>query len=72
MNEDELNLLNRITAYLELAELQKHSTESLCMNDWIARLGRFLQMTDNTILDHAGSISHEKAVEKSKNEYQKV
>ena len=72
LNEDELNLLNRmVTAYLELAELQALNRKPMYMNDWIARLDDFLQMTGNTILDHAGSISHEKAVEKAKNEYQK-
>ena len=72
LNEDELNLLNRmVTAYLELAELQALNRKPMYMNDWIARLDEFLKMTGNTILDHAGSISHEKAVEKAKNEYQK-
>lgn len=72
LNEEELNLLNRmVTAYLELAELQALNRKPMYMNDWIARLDEFLKMTGNTILDHAGSISHEKAVEKAKNEYQK-
>ena len=72
LNEDELNLLNRmVTAYLELAELQALNRKPMYMNDWIARLDEFLKMTGNTILDHSGSISHEKAVEKAKNEYQK-
>jgi hypothetical protein len=72
LNEDELNLLNRmVTAYLELAELQALNRKPMYMNDWIARLDDFLKMTGNSILDHAGSISHEKAVEKAKNEYQK-
>ena len=72
LNQDELNLLNRmVTAYLELAELQALNRKPMYMNDWIARLDDFLKMTGNSILDHAGSISHEKAVEKAKNEYQK-
>lgn len=72
LNHEELNILNRmVTAYLELAELQALNRKPMYMNDWIARLDDFLQMTGNTILDHAGSISHEKAVEKAKNEYQK-
>jgi hypothetical protein len=72
LNEDELNLLNRmVTAYLELAELQALNRKPMYMNDWIARLDDFLKMTGNSILAHAGSISHEKAVEKAKNEYQK-
>lgn len=72
LNEEELNLLNRmVTAYLELAELQALNRKPMYMNDWISRLDDFLKMTGNTILDHAGSISHEKAVEKARNEYLK-
>ena len=72
LNENELNLLNRmVTAYLELAELQALNRKPMYMKDWIARLDDFLKMTGNSILAHAGSISHEKAVEKAKNEYQK-
>jgi len=72
LNEDELNILNRIVvAYLEFAELQALNRKPMYMKDWIARLDDFLKMTGNSILAHAGSISHEKAVEKAKNEYQK-
>lgn len=41
------------------------------MKDWIVRLDRILQLNDRELLTHAGSISHEMAVEKSEIEYQK-
>ncbi|WP_298119020.1 virulence RhuM family protein [Flavobacterium sp.] len=72
LNEKELNLLNRIvTAYLEFAELQALNQKPMYMNDWIERLDDFLKMSGQEILDHFGTISHEKALEKAKLEYDK-
>jgi hypothetical protein len=72
LNEDELNILNRmVTAYLELAELQALNRTPMYMKDWIARLDDFLKMTGNDILTHAGKISHLKALEKARAEYEK-
>ena len=72
LNEEELNLLNRmVTAYLELAELQALNRKPMYMKDWINRLDDFLTMTGNDILTTAGSISHEKALNKAHQEYEK-
>ena len=72
LNEDELNILNRIvTAYLEIAEIQASNRKPMYMADWIARLDDFLNMTGKEILDHAGKISHEMALEKAQTEYEK-
>jgi hypothetical protein len=72
LNEEELNILNRmVTAYLELAELQALNRRPMYMKDWIARLDDFLKMTGNDILTHAGKISHQKALEKARSEYEK-
>src|SRR3546814_3779444 len=72
LNQKELNILNRmVTAYLELAELQALSRKPMYMQDWIARLDDFLRMTGNEVLAHAGTISHEQAVEKAEAEYAK-
>jgi Virulence protein len=72
LNEEELNVLNRmVTAYLELAELQALNRKPMYMKDWIARLDDFLRMTGNDVLGHAGTISHEQAVEKAEAEYAK-
>lgn len=72
LNEEELNVLNRmVTAYLELAELQALNRKPMYMKDWVKRLDDFLKMTGNDILQHAGTISHERALEKANAEYQK-
>ena len=72
LNEQELNILNRIvTAYFEVAELQALNRQPMYMIDWIDRLNTFLTMTGNEILQHLGTISHEMALEKAYNEYNK-
>lgn len=72
LNEKELDILNRmVTAYLELAELQALNRKPMYMKDWINRLDDFLTMTGNDILINAGSISHQKALDKAHKEYEK-
>lgn len=72
LNEEELNVLNRIvTAYLEVAELQALNHNPMTMQDWIERLQKFLTLTGRDILTHAGKISHDTALEKAHEEYEK-
>ena len=72
LSEAELNVLNRmVTAYLELAELQALNFQPMYMKDWIERLDDFLQMTGRGILQNAGTISHQQALEKANLEYRK-
>ncbi|CAC9518021.1 Uncharacterized protein clustered with Type I restriction-modification system [uncultured Gammaproteobacteria bacterium] len=69
--EDELNILNRmVTAYLEIAEIQALDRTPMYMADWIKQLDTFLQMTNKDILQHSGTISHQKAIEKAHSEYE--
>ncbi len=72
LTEKELDVLNRmVTAYLELAELQALKRKPMYMKDWINRLDDFLTMTGNDILKHAGSVSHQQALNKAHSEYLK-
>lgn len=72
LTAEELNILNRIvTAYLEFAELQALNRKPMYMHDWIERLDEFLRMAGNEILDHAGTISHDQALEKAAGEYER-
>jgi hypothetical protein len=72
LNEEELNVLNRmVTAYLEMAELQALNRKPMYMKDWIERLDDFLKMTGSDTLKNAGTISHEQALKKANDEYQK-
>ncbi|NOR23438.1 MAG: hydroxyacid dehydrogenase [Desulforhopalus sp.] len=72
LSEDELNMLNRmVTAYLEVAEIQALNRNPMTMQDWIERLHQFLTMTGRELLTHAGTISHERAMTKAHEEYEK-
>jgi hypothetical protein len=72
LNENEINVLNRmVTAYLELAELQALNQKPMYMSDWKERLDDFLKMTGRNILSHSDKISHQQAIEKAKDEYEK-
>jgi len=72
LNEEELDILNRIvTAYLELAELQAMNKKPMTMKDWIERLHHFLTMTGRDLLKNSGSISHDAAIKKASEEYEK-
>ena len=69
--EDELNILNRmVTAFLEIAEIQALDRTPMYMADWIKQLDTFLKMTNKDILQHSGTISHQKAIEKAHSEYE--
>ncbi len=70
LTEQELKELNAITsAYLDFAELQALRRKAMTMRDWVAKLDDFLNMSDSEVLQNAGSISHEMALEKAKTEY---
>jgi hypothetical protein len=69
---DELGILNRIvTIYLDFAELQALSRKPMYMKDWIAKLDEFLKASEREILQNAGRVSHETAIEKARTEYDK-
>ena len=71
LSEDELNILNRmVTAFLEIAEIQALDRTPMYMADWIKQLDTFLKMTNKEILQHSGTISHQKAIEKAHSEYE--
>ncbi len=72
LNDQELDMLNRIvTMYLEFAEMQALSHKPMTMNDWIRKLDDFLNVSDRDLLTHSGKISHESALKKAHEEYQK-
>lgn len=72
LNEQELDILNRIvTMYLEFAEMQALSHKPMTMNDWIKKLDDFLRVSDRDLLTHSGKITHNKALKKAHEEYEK-
>lgn len=71
LHADELEVLNRVvTAYLEFAELQAMNRRPMYMADWVAKLDDFLRLADHQVLEHAGKISHEVAMQKALQEYE--
>ena len=69
---EELDFLNKlVTAYLDVAEVNALRMHAMTMSDWIKELDSFLTMTHNDILNNKGTISHEKALEKAHEEYDK-
>ena len=69
---DELEILNRlVSAYLDIAEINALKRKAMTMQDWIKELDSFLTMTHNDILKTNGSISHEMALKKAHEEYDK-
>lgn len=72
LSADELDVLNRIvTAYLEFAELQALNQTPMYMKDWSVRLDDFLRLSGRELLEHAGTISHQQALQKAQQEYEK-
>ena len=65
-------MLNRmVSAYLDVAEINALNMHPMTMKDWIKELDGFLTMTHKEILEGAGKISHEKALKKAHEEYDK-
>lgn len=72
LNEDEMKLLGLIVEqYLAFAETMAQQQTPMYMKDWIQRLDVIVQLNGRELLNHAGKISHEMALEKSSNEYEK-
>ena len=72
LNEDEMKLLGLLVEqYLAFAETMAQQQTPMYMNDWIARLDGLLQLNGREILTHAGTISHQMALDKSEKEFQK-
>ena len=70
LSKEELDMLNRmVSAYLDVAEINALNMHPMTMKDWIGELDGFLTMTHKDILKGAGTISHEKALEKAHKEY---
>ena len=72
LNEDEIKLLGLLVEqYLAFAETMAQQRTPMYMVDWANRLDTILQLNGRELLTHAGKISHERALEKSVEEYEK-
>ena len=72
LKEDEIKLLGLLVEqYLAFAETMAQQRTPMYMADWIQRLDVILQLNGRELLNHAGKISHERALKKSNEEYEK-
>jgi len=72
LNEEEIKLLGLLVEqYLAFAETMAQQHTPMYMKDWISRLDNILQINGRELLNHAGKISHEMAIEKSNIEFDK-
>lgn len=72
LKEDEIKLLGLLVEqYLAFAEAMAQQHTPMYMADWIQRLDVILQLNGRELLTHAGKISHDKALKKSNEEYEK-
>ncbi len=72
LNEDEIKLLGLLVEqYLAFAETMAQQQTPMYMKDWISRLDSILHLNGRELLTHAGKISHEKALQKSGDEFEK-
>lgn len=72
LNEDEIKLLVLLVEqYLAFAETMAQQQTPMYMKDWAERLDSILQLNGRELLSHAGKISHQMALEKSTQEFEK-
>ncbi len=72
LDEKELRSLGQIVSgYLDFAERQAEREQTMTMKDWAEHLDKILTMSGEKLLQGAGSVSHEIAIEKATTEYKK-
>jgi len=72
LDEKELRSLGQIVSgYLDFAERQAEREQAMTMKDWAEHLDKILTMSGEQLLQGAGAISHEIAIEKVTTEYKK-
>lgn len=72
LNEDELKILNNlVSGYFDFAEIQAMKHKPMYMSSYVAQLDNILAATGEKLLNHAGCISHQQAIDKAKDEFRK-
>jgi hypothetical protein len=72
LTEKELDALNKIvSAYLDIAEVRALSHEPMYMNDWLETIDDYLRMTRRDVLSEKGRVTHEEAMKKAHEEFEK-
>ncbi len=72
LDEKELRAMGQIVSgYLDFAERQAERQQVMTMKDWAAHLDNILTMSGEKLLQGAGTVSHQQAIEHATNEYKK-
>ena len=72
LDERELAVLNRmVSAFFDLAELHALNHEHIYMRDWLPQIDDFAERYGKGVLDNAGTVSKQAAIEKAAEEYAK-
>ena len=72
LDEKELRAMGQIVSgYLDFAERQAERQQVMTMKDWAAHLDQILTMSGEKLLQGAGNVSHQQAIEHATNEYRK-
>ena len=72
LHEDELKILNNlVSGYFDLAEINAIEHKPMYMEDYIKQLDMVLSFGNRKLLNGAGAISHQQAIDKAKAEYRK-
>ena len=72
LDEKELRAMGQIVSgYLDFAERQAERQQAMTMKDWAAHLDNILTMSGEKLLQGAGRVSHQQAIEHATNEYKK-
>jgi len=70
LSEKELRSMGQlVSGYLDFAERQAEREQPMAMKDWAEHLDRILTMSGEELLQGNGSVSHQQAVDKAKDEY---
>lgn len=72
LNQEEVSKLNRLVSmFIDFAELRALNQQVMTMKDWLKQVEKFLTFTDQQILRNAGAISHDMAMAKASEEYER-
>ena len=72
LDETELRVLNNlVSGYFDIAEINAMEHRPMYMKDYVAQLDAVLSSGGRKLLDNAGHISHQQAIEKATTEYHK-
>ena len=72
LTEEELKVLNNlVSGYFDFAEIQAMKRKPMYMADYIKQLDNILSATGEQVLQNAGKVTHQEAIEKATTEFKK-